>query len=87
VAFIDAIVLVTFMYGTSDIFGLFEQVPDVVRAIAAIFIFLLYDPLFTGVYGGTIGHSFSGIEVNNKIISTKTFPLGQPLPGFYASSF
>jgi len=65
-AFIDGIVLVAFMYGISELFALFEQVPNGVRAIAAIFIFLLYDPLFTSIYGGTIGHSFSGIEVKRQ---------------------
>jgi uncharacterized RDD family membrane protein YckC len=75
-AFIDSVVMIALMYGISELFGLFEQVPDIARAIAAIFIFLLYDPLFTSIYGGTIGHSFSGIEVKQQEDITKniSFP-------------
>jgi len=44
-AFIDAVVMIAFMYGISELFGLFEQVPNAARVVSAIFIFLSYDPL------------------------------------------
>jgi uncharacterized RDD family membrane protein YckC len=62
-SFIDAIVLIAMMYAASEIFALFDSVPNYVRIITSIFIFLLYDPLLTSFYGGTIGHSFSNIGV------------------------
>lgn len=75
-AVIDGVIMIAFMYGISELFGLFEQVHNVARAVAAIFIFLLYDPLFTSIYGGTIGHSFSKIEVKREEDTTKniSFP-------------
>lgn len=60
---IDGIVLIAAMYATSEILDLFENVPTYVRIVAAIFIFILYDPILTSKYGGTIGHSYSKINV------------------------
>ncbi len=75
--FIDAIVIVAGMYAISEIFGLFESVPNIVRIIAAVFIFILYDPFFTSKYGGTIGHSYSKICVKRDSDTTKniSFPI------------
>src|ERR1035437_2836289 len=33
------------------------------KIIAFVFIFLLYDPSFTSIFGGTIGHMIIGIRV------------------------
>lgn len=60
---IDGIVLLVFMVVASSFFSLFNEVPDVVRVSAFVFIFLLYDPLLTTFWGGTIGHRFAGIRV------------------------
>jgi uncharacterized RDD family membrane protein YckC len=75
-AFVDAMILVGMMYAATEIFGLFETVPNYARVLVAIFIFLLYDPLFTSIYGGTIGHSFSGIGVrqDNNLEKKISFP-------------
>jgi len=62
-AFIDAIVLLGMMYAVTELFALFDNVPVFVRALAATFIFFLYDPIFTSFYGGTIGHSFCKLGV------------------------
>lgn len=62
-ATVDAIVLIAMMYGASELFTLFESVPNYLRIIVSVFVFLLYDPILTSFYGGTIGHSFSGIGV------------------------
>jgi len=65
-AVIDGIVLIAMMYGFSELFALFENVPTVVRIIVSVAVFVLYDPILTSVYGGTMGHSYSGIAVKQE---------------------
>ncbi|MGB5436560.1 MAG: RDD family protein [Maribacter sp.] len=76
-AVIDAIVHIAAMYGISEFLNVFEHVPDGVRIMAAILIFLLYDPFFTSFYGATIGHSYSNIRVKKDADTTKniSFPI------------
>jgi uncharacterized RDD family membrane protein YckC len=62
----DGIILLVFMFAASSIFSLFETVPDFIRVFAFVFIFLLYDPLFTSFTGGTIGHRLIGIRVRKE---------------------
>ena len=72
--FADTVVVVLLMVGTSRLFDLFPHVPDFVRAAAFVFIFLLYDPLFTSIFGGTIGHMVMGIRVcKEKDITQRIF--------------
>jgi uncharacterized RDD family membrane protein YckC len=74
---IDGIVIIILMFVVSYIFSLFENVPDYARIIAFVFIFLLYDPLFTTIFGGTIGHILIGIRVKRESNMQKNiiFPL------------
>ena len=62
-AIIDGILLIASMYVISEILNSFEEVPSYVRILLAALLFILYDPIFTSAYGGTIGHSFSKIQV------------------------
>ena len=62
----DGIILVVFMVATSSVFSLFNDVHDIVRVSAFVFIFLLYDPLLTSFWGGTIGHRLIGIRVRKE---------------------
>lgn len=62
----DGIVILVFMFIITYVFSLFERMPDNARIIAFVFIFLLYDPLFTSVLGGTIGHMMLGIRVKRE---------------------
>jgi uncharacterized RDD family membrane protein YckC len=73
----DGLVIVVFMLIASYIFSLFESVPDYARIIAFVFIFLLYDPLFTSIFGGTIGHMMLGLRVKRQSDEQKNiiFPL------------
>ncbi|WP_303917608.1 RDD family protein [Draconibacterium sediminis] len=59
----DSVILLIFMLGIVALFDRFENVPDIARIAAFVFIFLLYDPLFTSIFGGTIGHFLLGIRV------------------------
>jgi uncharacterized RDD family membrane protein YckC len=76
-AVIDGIVIVAAMFLTSEIFALFEHVPNYVRISAAVLISILYDPIFTSSFGGTIGHTKSNIEVKRDSDNTKnlSFPV------------
>ncbi|HAH24087.1 MAG TPA: RDD family protein [Prolixibacteraceae bacterium] len=62
----DAVVMILFMVLITNIFALFKSVPDNARIIAFVFIFFLYDPLFTSIFGGTIGHMIIGIRVKRE---------------------
>ncbi|MDQ2180506.1 MULTISPECIES: RDD family protein [Marinifilum] len=62
----DSIVIIIFMFTASYLFAKFENVPDNARLIAFVFIFGLYDPIFTSLFGGTIGHFMLGIRVKKE---------------------
>ena len=64
--FVDTVILIILLKIITDIFSLFDNVPDIIRAIAFIFIFFLYNPIFISVFGGTIGHRINGIRVKKE---------------------
>ncbi|MEN8122707.1 MAG: RDD family protein [Bacteroidota bacterium] len=62
----DSLVLAVLMVLTTYIFSNFENVPDIARISAFVFIFVLYDPILTSSIGGTIGHMIIGIRVKRE---------------------
>ena len=62
-AIVDFLVLMGLGLSVSTILSKFENVPDFVRIILFILIFILYDPIFTSTIGATIGHLFLGLRV------------------------
>lgn len=74
---IDGIVVMGLILGITYVFSLFEYVSDTAKIIAFVFIFILYDPLFTSIFGGTIGHFIFGIRVKRETNEMKNliFPL------------
>ncbi len=66
-AFMDGIVIVLMMVAAKYAFSGFENVNDTFRAAVFIFIFVIYDPLFTSLFGGTLGHAANGICVKQDI--------------------
>lgn len=72
-AFIDSLILVASMYALSELLALFESVPDFVRMMAFVVIFIVYDPFFASTFGGTIGHSYSKITVRKESDMKKIF--------------
>lgn len=73
----DVVVIILFILVTTYVFSLFENVPDNAKIIAFVFIFILYDPIFTSSFGGTIGHIMIGIRVKRENNEKKNilFPL------------
>jgi len=65
-AFADGVIVVIMMISISELFSKFEHVPDNARIAAAIFIFGLYDPIFTSLFGGTLGHLSMKLQVRNE---------------------
>ncbi|HKJ42530.1 MAG TPA: RDD family protein [Sunxiuqinia sp.] len=74
---IDAIVLISMIIGATYLFEAIKTTPDVARAIAFLFIFLLYEPIFVSSFGGTIGHMLLGLRVKREKDQSKNvfFPL------------
>lgn len=76
-AIVDSVVLLVFMITTTYAFSLFEHVSDNARIVAFLFIFVFYDPLFTSMFGGTLGHKMNGISVKKDADNKRNlfFPL------------
>lgn len=74
---IDNIVVIIMMFIAAYVFGLIDDSADNVRMMVFIFIVLLYDPLFTSIWGGTIGHMILGMRVKRESNEKKNilFPL------------
>ncbi|MCT4645459.1 MAG: RDD family protein [Carboxylicivirga sp.] len=60
---IDSVVIMALGLITAISFSQFENIPDYIRGVAFVFVFLLYDPIFTSLFGGTIGHLLIGLRV------------------------
>jgi uncharacterized RDD family membrane protein YckC len=73
----DGAVIIILMFAAANVFSLFESVPDNARIGAFVFIFLLYDPIFTSIFGGTIGHMMLGLRVKRESDENRNilFPL------------
>lgn len=76
-AFIDSIVLIGMLFLASEFLSFFNEVPNYIRIILFIFIFLFYDPICVSKFGGTIGHIQIGITVKSDKNSNKNikFPI------------
>lgn len=74
---IDVLVVVGLCMIATAIFSRIGYVSDPVRMVVFIFIFLLYDPLFTSIFGATIGHLIIGLKIRRaKDITRKLiFPM------------
>ncbi|GGG57662.1 hypothetical protein GCM10011414_29370 [Croceivirga lutea] len=74
---IDSVILISAMYAVSELFALFSEVPNTLRMVVFVVIFILYDPLFTSLNGATIGHTYSNISVqqDNEIGKRISFPI------------
>lgn len=69
--FFDALVIMGMVVLVSIVLNQFEKTPDSLRLLLFIFVFFLYDPLFTSLFGGTLGHLAMGLRVRNGIDETQ----------------
>ncbi|MFD2970175.1 RDD family protein [Sphingobacterium bambusae] len=63
---VDGFFLLVLMFILSSVFSAFQHVPDSVRLLSFVFVFFLYDPLFTSLFAGTVGHMAMGIRVKRE---------------------
>ena len=83
----DSFIIIFLLFVASYIFSYFEDVPTIVRIIAFIFVIILYDPLMTSVFGGTIGHMMFGIRVKRESNQTKNIIFPFAIIRFIAKGF
>ncbi|MAY83097.1 MAG: RDD family protein [Flavobacteriales bacterium] len=63
-ATVDGIIIVGFIILISLLFSNFEEVANSWRISAFVFVFFLYDPIFTSLFGGTLGHMMFNLSVS-----------------------
>ncbi len=62
----DSVCIILFMMTLSYLYSSLDNVSDTVRKISFLFVFFLYDPIFTSTFGGTIGHMIIGLRVKKQ---------------------
>lgn len=78
---IDSVLIVACMIIFSDILSGFKNVPDWLRAVLLISLFL-YEPIATTI-GGTIGNNIKGIRVRKDSDDTKQINIFQALIRYF----
>lgn len=76
--FIDTILIVILMFACSGILDQFEHVPDWIRILMFIGLFIAYEPLCMTL-GATLGNYLKGIRVRNNLDTTKRISLLQAI--------
>ena len=80
--FADTLILIILMKIITDVFSLFDNVPNTARAIAFLFIFVLYEPLLVSFFGGTIGRRINGIRVKKEADENENISLAMAMVRF-----
>ncbi|MFH6944940.1 RDD family protein [Flavobacterium sp. FlaQc-50] len=78
---IDSVLIVACMIIFSDILSNFKNVPDWLRAVLLIALFL-YEPIAT-TFGGTIGNNIKSIRVRKNSDNTKRINIFQALIRYF----
>lgn len=86
-ALIDFFVIILLIFLTTQIFSNMENVYENERIFAFVIIFVLYDPIFTSLFGATIGHFFLGIRVRKADNETKNINIFYALFRFIIKYF
>lgn len=76
--FIDTLLIVILMFAFSGILDKFDNVPDWVRVIMFVGLFIAYEPLCMTL-GATLGNYLKGIRVRNNLDPTKRINLLQAI--------
>lgn len=79
----DILFLVFLMMIFSAVFDSMKGVPDGLRMWAFFFIAFIYDPLFTSLFGGTIGHRLNGLRVKQELNHKKNIPIHKAAVRFF----
>lgn len=86
-ATLDAILLILMMYVASEALAMFETVPNYVRTILFVFIFILYEPLLVSLWGKTLGHHKMDICVRQEKNPSKKINIAFAFMRYFAKAF
>ena len=78
---IDSVLIIACMILISDILSNFKNVPDWLRAVLLILIFL-YEPIMT-TFGGTIGNNIKRLRVRKNSDETQSINLFQAIIRYF----
>ena len=79
--------MVALMYGATEILSLFDVVPNYIRILIAVFIFVLYEPIFVSLFGQTVGHSRINLIVRQEEDTKKNISFFKALIRFTLKFF
>lgn len=82
---LDSIVLILLMIFFTYAFSL-VTIPDWLRGVSFLFVFVFYDPLMTSFTGGTVGHKVVGIAVKRVNERTRNISLIRAVIRFVVKS-
>jgi uncharacterized RDD family membrane protein YckC len=85
--FTDYFVLLVLIIIATLLLSNFDDLPEYVNGLVFIFIFILYDPLFTSVFGGTLGHRLNGLRVRKASNPTQNISFFLALFRFLIKAF
>jgi uncharacterized RDD family membrane protein YckC len=75
--FIDVVVMLIIFTATTLFIDSFGDIPSFVKGFILIFMFFLYDPLFTALTGSTLGHKVMKLKVGKYNEPKKNISLPQ----------
>lgn len=78
---IDSVIIVACMIIFSDVLSNFKDVPNWLRAVLLIALFL-YEPIMT-TFGGTIGNNIKGIRVRKNLDETQSINIFQAIIRYF----
>lgn len=78
---IDSVIIVACMIIFSDVLSNFKDVPNWLRAVLLIALFL-YEPIMT-TFGGTIGNNIKGIRVRKNLDETQSINILQAVIRYF----
>jgi uncharacterized RDD family membrane protein YckC len=84
--FIDLVILLLVFTMVSIVVDAVGSVPSIIKGIIAVFMFYLYDPIFTAFYGGTIGHKIMRLKIKRFQEPDKNISLAAALLRFLMKS-
>ena len=84
---IDSIILILLMYSATEIFSLFDNIPNYIRIGVFLFLFLFYEPILVSIFGATVGHFFNDIVVKRESNENKNISFPFALSRFITKLF
>lgn len=81
--FIDVVLMLMMFTATTLVIDTFGDIPSFVKGFILIFMFYLYDPIFTSLTGSTLGHKMMKLKVRRYGEPERKISLGQAFLRFF----